>query len=86
MRSAVNGKVAGSSPARAVHFLNKGFLMANTFLTPNISLPDNHLASLIEYATESGISAEQLAGQIVNQWICTVLEPDRVRKNIRKTD
>ena len=60
--------------------------MANTFLTPNISLPDNHLASLIEYATESGISAEQMAAQIVNQWICTVLEPDRVRKNIRKTD
>ena len=53
--------------------------MSNIVLTPNISLPENHLASLIEYATENGISAEQLAGQIVKQWTHSVLEPDRVR-------
>ena len=52
-------------------------------LTPNIPLTESHFESLLNHAVDSGVSAEQLASQIVQQWICTVLEPDRVRTKHR---
>lgn len=52
-------------------------------ITPNIPLTESHFDSLLDHAVDSGVSAEQLASQIVQQWICTVLEPDRVRTKHR---
>ena len=52
-------------------------------ITPNIPLTESHFDSLLDHAVDSGVSAEQLASQIVQQWICTVLEPDRVRTKYR---
>ncbi len=52
-------------------------------ITPNIPLTESHFDSLLDHAVDSGVSAEQLASQIVQQWICMVLEPDRVRTKYR---
>ena len=46
-------------------------------LTPNIKLPDEYFDALVEHSADYGISAEQMASQIVHQWIATVLEPNR---------
>jgi len=57
--------------------------MPDKILTPNIHLSENDIKALINYSSDNGISAEQMASQIVKQWIKTVLEPDRVRTSSR---
>lgn len=46
-------------------------------LTPNIQLPDEYFDALVKHSSDFGTSAEQMASQIVQQWIASVLEPNR---------
>ena len=58
--------------------------MPDNFLTVNVPLSDEKLNALVEFAVDHNITAEQLASQIVQQWVKTL--PSNIKNVYQKTD
>jgi hypothetical protein len=60
--------------------------MPDNFLTVNVPLSDEKLNVLVEFAVDHNITAEQMASQVVQQWV-TTLVPKRPYSYVsRETD
>jgi len=59
-------------------------LMSDKNITVNIPLSEDRLKSLIDFSVYHNTSAEQMASQIVQQWVKTL--PSNNKYVYRKTD
>ncbi len=57
--------------------------MPDNFLTVNVPLSDEKLNALVKFAVEHNITAEQLASQVVQQWVSTLL-PKQVHNHVSR--
>jgi hypothetical protein len=58
--------------------------MPDKTLTVNVPLSNDRFTSLVDFAVEHNITAEQLASQIVQQWVKTL--PSNIKNVYQKTD
>jgi hypothetical protein len=60
--------------------------MSDHYLTVNVPLSNEKLNALVEFAVDHNITAEQMASQVVQQWV-TTLVPKRPYSYVsRETD
>lgn len=60
--------------------------MPDNYLTVNIPFSNEKLNALTEFAVEHNITAEQMASQVIQQWVTSLLPRQVTNRVSRKTD